>query len=71
MFNNAYFKDVKKKSDDELLVLPTDAAVFDDDAFRWASFSLLYYVNRVVWMSQGWMSSSKWLVFHVTTNWLL
>ncbi|WIA43888.1 hypothetical protein OEZ86_010299 [Tetradesmus obliquus] len=34
VFNNAYFKDVKKKSDDELLVLPTDAAVFDDDAFR-------------------------------------
>ncbi|KAF6256178.1 L-ascorbate peroxidase [Scenedesmus sp. NREL 46B-D3] len=33
-FNNAYFRDVKAQSDDELLVLPTDAAVFDDAGFR-------------------------------------
>jgi L-ascorbate peroxidase len=34
VFNNAYFKDVKASSDTELLVLPTDAAVFEDAAFR-------------------------------------
>jgi hypothetical protein len=34
VFNNAYFKDVKVQDDGELLVLPTDAAVFEDAAFR-------------------------------------
>eukprot|EP00877_Chromochloris_zofingiensis_P002171 jgi/Chrzof1/11955/Cz06g15270.t1 len=33
-FNNSYFTELKAKRDEELLVLPTDAAVFEDDGFR-------------------------------------
>lgn len=33
-FNNGYFKEIKAQRDAELLVLPTDAAVFEDPAFR-------------------------------------
>jgi len=33
-FNNHYFVEVKAKRDAELLVLPTDAAVFEDEGFR-------------------------------------
>lgn len=33
-FNNGYFKEVKAKRDTDLLILPTDAAVFEDDKFR-------------------------------------
>eukprot|EP00879_Flechtneria_rotunda_P027551 GHRR01029519.1.p1 GENE.GHRR01029519.1~~GHRR01029519.1.p1 ORF type:complete len:283 (+),score=64.56 GHRR01029519.1:131-979(+) len=33
-FNNAYFKDVKARRDGDLLVLPTDAIIFEDDGFK-------------------------------------
>lgn len=33
-FDNSYFKEVKAKRDADLLVLPTDAAVFEDEGFR-------------------------------------
>ena len=33
-FDNSYFADIKEQKDEELLVLPTDAAMFDDPAFR-------------------------------------
>lgn len=34
VFNNSYFVDVKEKKDAELLVLPTDACIFEDEGFR-------------------------------------
>ncbi|EYU22979.1 hypothetical protein ABFS82_03G097600 [Erythranthe guttata] len=33
-FDNSYFKDIKEKKDEDLLVLPTDAVLFDDPAFK-------------------------------------
>ncbi|CAA7013422.1 unnamed protein product [Microthlaspi erraticum] len=33
-FDNSYFKDIKEKRDEELLVLPTDAALFEDPSFK-------------------------------------
>lgn len=33
-FNNSYFAEVKAKRDEELLVLPTDAVLFEDEAFK-------------------------------------
>jgi len=33
-FDNSYFVEVKTKRDEDLLVLPTDAALFEDDDFR-------------------------------------
>ncbi|KAG8071005.1 hypothetical protein GUJ93_ZPchr0006g42122 [Zizania palustris] len=33
-FDNSYFKDIKEKRDQDLLVLPTDAALFDDPSFK-------------------------------------
>ncbi|KAK8947964.1 hypothetical protein KSP40_PGU018796 [Platanthera guangdongensis] len=33
-FDNSYFKDVKEQKDEDLLVLPTDAALFDDPSFK-------------------------------------
>ncbi|CAJ1974243.1 unnamed protein product [Sphenostylis stenocarpa] len=33
-FDNSYFKDIKEKKDEDLLVLPTDAALFEDPSFR-------------------------------------
>ncbi|KAH7421213.1 hypothetical protein KP509_13G046100 [Ceratopteris richardii] len=33
-FDNSYFKDIKEKRDEDLLVLPTDAALFDDPGFK-------------------------------------
>jgi L-ascorbate peroxidase len=33
-FDNSYFTDIKEQKDAELLVLPTDAALFDDEGFR-------------------------------------
>jgi hypothetical protein len=34
-------RDIKEQKDEELLVLPTDAALFDDEAFKWVPASLL------------------------------
>lgn len=33
-FNNNYFKEVKAQRDEDLLVLPTDACLFEDDGFK-------------------------------------
>ncbi|XP_038886521.1 probable L-ascorbate peroxidase 6, chloroplastic/mitochondrial isoform X2 [Benincasa hispida] len=33
-FDNSYFKDIKERTDEELLVLPTDAVLFEDPAFK-------------------------------------
>ncbi|XP_065881461.1 probable L-ascorbate peroxidase 6, chloroplastic/mitochondrial isoform X2 [Euphorbia lathyris] len=33
-FDNSYFKDIKAKTDEELLVLPTDAVLFEDPSFK-------------------------------------
>ncbi|KAL9396127.1 hypothetical protein Peur_010380 [Populus x canadensis] len=33
-FDNSYFKDIKQRKDDDLLVLPTDAALFEDPSFK-------------------------------------
>ncbi|CAM8980224.1 unnamed protein product [Rhodiola kirilowii] len=33
-FDNSYFKDIKERKDEDLLVLPTDAALFDDPSYR-------------------------------------
>ncbi|MEW5316007.1 MAG: hypothetical protein WDW38_007400 [Sanguina aurantia] len=33
-FDNSYFTNLKEKRDADLLILPTDAALFEDDSFR-------------------------------------
>ncbi|XP_042438953.1 probable L-ascorbate peroxidase 6, chloroplastic/mitochondrial [Zingiber officinale] len=33
-FDNSYFKDIKKRKNEDLLVLPTDAALFEDPQFK-------------------------------------
>ncbi|CAL5333238.1 unnamed protein product [Camellia sinensis] len=33
-FDNSYFKDIKERMDEDLLVLPTDAVLFEDPAFK-------------------------------------
>lgn len=33
-FNNKYFTDIKEQSDEDLLVLPSDAALFEDPGFK-------------------------------------
>ncbi|XWS23718.1 hypothetical protein CRYUN_Cryun28dG0039200 [Craigia yunnanensis] len=33
-FDNSYFKDIKVKRDEDLLVLPTDAVLFEDPSFK-------------------------------------
>lgn len=33
-FDNFYFKDIKEKKDEDLLVLPTDAVLFEDPSFK-------------------------------------
>ncbi|XP_010538991.1 PREDICTED: L-ascorbate peroxidase S, chloroplastic/mitochondrial isoform X2 [Tarenaya hassleriana] len=33
-FDNSYFKDIKEKRDEDLLVLPTDAVIFEDPSFK-------------------------------------
>lgn len=33
-FDNSYFKDIKERRDEDLLVLPTDAALFEDPSFK-------------------------------------
>lgn len=32
--NYCYIQDIKEKKDEDLLVLPTDAALFDDPSFK-------------------------------------
>lgn len=33
-FDNKYFTDIKEQRDQDLLVLPTDACIFEDDGFK-------------------------------------
>jgi L-ascorbate peroxidase len=33
-FDNSYFKDIKEQQDADLLVLPTDACIFEDEGFK-------------------------------------
>ncbi|KAL6515532.1 putative L-ascorbate peroxidase 7, chloroplastic [Orobanche hederae] len=33
-FDNSYFKDIKERMDEDLLVLPTDAVLFEDPSFK-------------------------------------
>ncbi|XP_057974017.1 probable L-ascorbate peroxidase 6, chloroplastic/mitochondrial isoform X2 [Malania oleifera] len=33
-FDNSYFRDIKEKRDEDLLVLPTDAVLFEDPSFK-------------------------------------
>ncbi|XP_042033219.1 probable L-ascorbate peroxidase 6, chloroplastic/mitochondrial isoform X1 [Salvia splendens] len=33
-FDNSYFKDIKERRDEDLLVLPTDAVLFEDPSFK-------------------------------------
>ncbi|KAK9993658.1 hypothetical protein SO802_023361 [Lithocarpus litseifolius] len=33
-FDNSYFKDIKERRDEDLLVLPTDAVIFEDPSFK-------------------------------------
>ncbi|KAL0713270.1 hypothetical protein Bca4012_020248 [Brassica carinata] len=33
-FDNSYFTEIKEKGDEDLLVLPTDAAIFEDSSFK-------------------------------------
>lgn len=33
-FDNSYFRDIKEQKDADLLVLPTDAALFEDEGFK-------------------------------------
>ncbi|KAL6961557.1 putative L-ascorbate peroxidase 7, chloroplastic [Sarracenia purpurea var. burkii] len=33
-FDNSYFKDIKETRDEDLLVLPTDAVIFEDPSFK-------------------------------------
>ncbi|XP_077213330.1 thylakoidal ascorbate peroxidase isoform X2 [Tasmannia lanceolata] len=33
-FDNSYFKDIKERKDEDLLVLPTDAVLFEDPSFK-------------------------------------
>lgn len=40
----AQFTNLKEKRDADLLILPTDAALFEDDSFRWGGFSRLGWV---------------------------
>ena len=46
---SSLLQDVKKHDDPELLVLPTDEALFADDGFRWVqrACSLLYLVGAI------------------------
>ncbi|CAN6476053.1 unnamed protein product [Victoria cruziana] len=43
-FDNFYFKDLKEKKDEDLLVLPTDAALFEDPGFK--EYAEKYAVNQ-------------------------
>lgn len=52
-FDNSYFVEVKEKRDAELLVLPTDAALFEDDKFapfaeKYAADSAAFFADYAV-----------------------
>ncbi|XP_059280454.1 probable L-ascorbate peroxidase 6, chloroplastic/mitochondrial isoform X1 [Lycium ferocissimum] len=43
-FDNSYFKDIKERRDEDLLVLPTDAVLFEDSSFK--EYAEKYAVNQ-------------------------
>ena len=45
-----YIKDIKEKKDEDLLVLPTDAALFEDPSFKvsWSFISWLLQFNAKI-----------------------
>ncbi|KAK4359082.1 hypothetical protein RND71_021311 [Anisodus tanguticus] len=45
-FDNSYFKDIKERRDENLLVLPTDAVLFEDSSFK--EYAENYAVNQDV-----------------------
>ncbi|XP_009629388.1 putative L-ascorbate peroxidase 6, chloroplastic/mitochondrial isoform X1 [Nicotiana tabacum] len=45
-FDNSYFKDIKERRDEDLLVLPTDAVLFEDSSFK--EYAEKYAVNQDV-----------------------
>ncbi|GJN02900.1 hypothetical protein PR202_ga20291 [Eleusine coracana subsp. coracana] len=45
-FDNSYFKEIKEKRDQDLLVLPTDAALFEDPAFKVTSDTQNVYAEK-------------------------
>ncbi|NP_001234631.2 thylakoid-bound ascorbate peroxidase 6 [Solanum lycopersicum] len=45
-FDNSYFKDIKEQRDEDLLVLPTDAVLFEDSSFK--EYAEKYAVNQDV-----------------------
>ncbi|KAL3840024.1 hypothetical protein ACJIZ3_024615 [Penstemon smallii] len=44
-FDNSYFKDIKERRDEDLLVLPTDAVLFEDPSFK--EYAEKYAVDQV------------------------
>ncbi|KAF8762538.1 hypothetical protein HU200_009312 [Digitaria exilis] len=48
-FDNSYFTDIKEKGDQDLLVLPTDAALFEDPGFKVVSDAELYDLSIQVY----------------------
>eukprot|EP00270_Netrium_digitus_P005050 TRINITY_DN16566_c0_g1_i1.p1 TRINITY_DN16566_c0_g1~~TRINITY_DN16566_c0_g1_i1.p1 ORF type:complete len:353 (+),score=63.69 TRINITY_DN16566_c0_g1_i1:62-1120(+) len=56
-FDNSYFKDIKEKTDEELLVLPTDAVLFEDEGFK--VYAERYLVDEEVFFSDYAASHKK------------
>ncbi|RYR54477.1 hypothetical protein Ahy_A06g029760 [Arachis hypogaea] len=42
-FDNSYFKDIKEKKDEDLLVLPTYAVLFEDPSFKVSTWSFIFH----------------------------
>lgn len=49
-FDNSYFKCIKEKTDEDLLVLPTDAALFEDESFK--PYAEKYAVDQDVFFKE-------------------
>ncbi|KAF2296713.1 hypothetical protein GH714_001389 [Hevea brasiliensis] len=45
-FDNSYFKDIKERRDEDLLVLPTDAVIFEDPSFKYMPRNMLKIRRR-------------------------
>jgi len=56
-FDNSYFRDIKEKRDQELLVLPTDAVLFEDPGFK--QFAEKYAVDEATFFKDYAESHAK------------
>ncbi|KAH0713588.1 hypothetical protein KY289_009547 [Solanum tuberosum] len=56
-FDNSYFKDIKEQRDEDLLVLPTDAVLFEDSSFK--EYAEKYAVNQDVFFKDYAESHAK------------